>query len=504
MYKAHRYYKKEDFIMKMKKVTALVLAGLMSFSLAACGNSDSANNDAQPAASDTDTKTESAGEAAEAETPEGVTNLVLWTWNDDAITFANKFNETHTDIQVEAINVAASGEYETKVQTALLGGEKEPDIIGAEPGWINMFMEAGFFANLDDFGAKDYDGVLVDYVWKEGQDEDGTQRAISYQITPAGFYYRRDVAEAIFGYSDPESVAKLFTSYESIMDAAREAKAKGYRLFASDGELGYCAYNEPWVVDGVLNLNDERIEKMEMTSAFYNEGLTAYAAQWTTPWYQSMAGEVPVLTEDVQWGSDDLNVWAGDSEEAAEDFLEQAAALGFNETTEVMAFGLPTWGNLILQNHAGDTFGNWGFVPGPTSGWGGGSYFGISENSEKKEAAWEFIKWMTLDEETLEWWYQEGGDLGLGGDAVSMVSLLEKHSGDTNEAFGGQTLYKEWMEIAQDIDFSRETKYDSDLNTKWGEAISSYKTGEMTEEEAINYFYDNVESTYAGEITINR
>lgn len=490
--------------MKMKKVTALVLAGLMSFSLAACGNSDSANNDAQPAASDTDTKTESAGEAAEAETPEGVTNLVLWTWNDDAITFAKKFNETHTDIQVEAINVAASGEYETKVQTALLGGEKEPDIIGAEPGWINMFMEAGFFANLDDFGAKDYDGVLVDYVWKEGQDEDGTQRAISYQITPAGFYYRRDVAEAIFGYSDPESVAKLFTSYESIMDAAREAKAKGYRLFASDGELGYCAYNEPWVVDGVLNLNDERIEKMEMTSAFYNEGLTAYAAQWTTPWYQSMAGEVPVLTEDVQWGSDDLNVWAGDSEEAAEDFLEQAAALGFNETTEVMAFGLPTWGNLILQNHAGDTFGNWGFVPGPTSGWGGGSYFGISENSEKKEAAWEFIKWMTLDEETLEWWYQEGGDLGLGGDAVSMVSLLEKHSGDTNEAFGGQTLYKEWMEIAQDIDFSRETKYDSDLNTKWGEAISSYKTGEMTEEEAINYFYDNVESTYAGEITINR
>lgn len=488
--------------MKMKKVTALVLAGLMSFSLAACGDSNSANDSAQPAASDSDTKTESAD--TDTETAEGVTNLVLWTWNDDALTFAKKFNETHTDIQVEAINVAASGEYETKVQTALLGGEKVPDIIGAEPGWINMFMDAGFFANLDDLGAKDYEGVLIDYVWKEGQDEDGVQRAISYQITPAGFYYRKDVAEAIFGYSDPESVAKLFTSYESIMDAAREAKAKGYRLFASDGELGYCAYNEPWVIDGELNLNDERIEKMEMTSAFYNEGLTAYAAQWTTPWYQSMAGEVPVLTEEVQWGNDDLNVWAGDSDEAAEDFLEQAAALGFNETTEVMAFGIPSWGNLILQNHAGDTFGNWGFVPGPTPGWGGGSYFGISENSEKKDAAWEFIKWMTLDEDTLEWWYQEGGDLGLGGDAVSMVSLLEKHSSDTNEAFGGQTLYKDWMEIAKDIDFSKETKYDSDLNAKWGEAISSYKTGEMTKEEAINYFYDNVESTYAGEITVNR
>ena len=499
--------------MKMKKVTALLLAGLMALSMTACGNSSDSGNNAQSSdSSSSDAETESTGTEAEGtetestgtETAEGVTNLVLWTWNDDALTFAKKFNETHDDIQVEAINVAASGEYETKVQTALLGGETEPDLIGAEPGWITMFMEAGFFANLVDFGAKDYEGVQVDYVWQEGQDEDGVQRAISYQITPAGFYYRRDVAEAIFGYSDPESVAKLFTSYETIMEAAREAKAKGYRLFASDSDLAYCTYNDPWVVDGALNLNDERLDRMEMTSAFYNEGLTAYAAPWTTPWYQSMAGEVPVLTEEVQWGTDDLNVWAGDSEEAAEDFMEQAAALGFNETTECMAFGLPSWGNLILQNHAGDTFGNWGFVAGPTAGWGGGSYFGISENSEKKDAAWEFIKWMTLDEDTLEWWYQEGGDQGTGGDAVSIVSLLEKHSSDTNEAFGGQTLYKEWMEVAKDIDFSVETKYDSDLNNKWGEAISNYKTGQMTKDEAVNYFYDQVESTYAGEITVYR
>ena len=495
--------------MKLKKLAALMLAGAMVLGLTACGGSgsDSSSNSSDSSSSSSSSSSEAASDSNDAAaeiTTEGVTNLVLWTWNDDALTFAKKFNETHDNIQVEAINVAASGEYETKVQTALLGGETEPDIIGAEPGWITMFMEAGFFANLDDFGAQDYAGAQVDYVWQEGQDEDGVQRAISYQITPAGFYYRRDVAEAVFGYSDPESVAKLFTSYETIMEAAREAKAKGYRLFASDSELGYCTYNEPWVVDGVLNLNDERLDRMEMTSAFYNEGLTAYAAQWTTPWYSSMAGEVPVLTEEVQWGTDDLNVWGGDSEEAAEDFMEQAAALGFNETTEVMAFGLPSWGNLILQNHAGDTFGNWGFVAGPTAGWGGGSYFGISENSEKKDAAWEFIKWMTLDEDALEWWYQEGGDQGTGGDAVSLVSLLEKHSSDTNEAYGGQTLYKEWMEVAKDIDFSVETKYDSDLNAKWGEAISNYKTAQMTKDEAVNYFYDQVEATYAGEITVNR
>ena len=479
----------------MKKAIALLLAGAMALSLAACGSSESSVSSTSNTKTSANTNTETSDE---------VTNLVLWTWNDDALKFAEWFNETHTDIQVEAINVASSGEYETKVQAALQAGETEPDIIGCEMGWFDLFNDAGYFADLNELGAQDYAGLQFDYVWELGQDDDGIQRCISYQVTPAGFYYRNDVAEAIFGYSDPESVAKLFESYESIMEAAKVAKSKGYRLFASDSELGYCQYNEPWVVDGVVNLNEERIQKMEMTAAFYQEGLTAYAAQWTTAWYQSMSGSIPVLEESVMWGTDDLSVWGGDSEEGWETFEQQAEALGYTDTTEVMAFGLPTWGNLILSSHAGDTYGNWGFVPGPTAAYGGGSWMGISALSEKKEAAWEFLKWMTLNEDTLEKWYQEGGDQGDGGDAVSLISLYEKHMDDENPSYNNQKLYAVWMEIADDIDFSIQTKYDSTLNDLWATAISNYKTGEMTEEEAINEFYDQVEATYAGEITVNR
>lgn len=482
--------------MKLKKLVSLALASAMVLSLAACGSSDA------PASSTTSTgdKTETVTNNASGE----VTNLVLWTWNNDALKFAEWFNESHTDIQVEAINVASSGEYETKVQTALLAGETEPDIIGCEMGWFDLFTDAGFFADLNQFGAQDYADLQFDYVWELGQDDTGAQRCISYQVTPAGFYYRNDVAEAIFGYSDPASVAKHFATYDAIMEAAKLAKAKGYRLFASDSELGYCQYKEPWVVDGVVNLNAERIEKMEMTSAFYNEGLTAYAAQWTTPWYQSMSSSIPVLEESVMWGADDLSVWGGDSEEGWETFEAQAAALGYTDTTEVCAFGLPTWGNLILSSHAGDTFGNWGFVAGPTAAYGGGSWMGISELSTKKDAAWEFIKWMTLNADTLEKWYKEGGDQGVGGDAVSIKSVYENHLNDENPTYNNQKLYAEWSKLADQIDFSIQTKYDTTLNDLWGTAISNYKTGEMTREEAIDEFYNQVEATYAGEITVNR
>lgn len=483
--------------MKIKKVLSALLAGTMVLAMVGCGSEAPAGNTAGE--SNTGNKTEVTNTASG-----DVTNLVLWTWNNDAIKFAKWFNETHTDIQVEAINVASSGEYETKVQTALLAGEKEPDIIGCEMGWFDLFVDAGFFADLNQFGAQDYADLQFDYVWELGQDDAGAQRCISYQVTPAGFYYRNDIAEKIFGYSDPESVAKHFASYDAIMEAAKLAKSKGYRLFASDSELGYCQYNEPWVVDGVVNLNDERIEKMEMTSAFYNEGLTAYAAQWTTPWYQSMSGSIPVLEESVMWGADGLNVWNGDSEEGWAAFEEEAANMGYTDTTEVCAFGLPTWGNLILSSHAGDTYGNWGFVAGPTAAYGGGGWFGISELSEKKEAAWEFVKWMTLNEDTLERWYQEGGDQDDGGDAVSLVSLYEKHMNDENPSYNNQKLYAEWSKIAENIDFSIQTKYDTTLNDLWGTAISNYKTGEMTKEEAIEEFYNQVEATYAGEITVAR
>ena len=46
----------------------------------------------------------------------------------------------------------------------------------------------------------------------------------------------------------------------------------------------------------------------------------------------AMAGEVPLLTAETQWGTDDMNIWD------AENFKEATADY---ETTEVFAYGLP-------------------------------------------------------------------------------------------------------------------------------------------------------------------
>lgn len=446
--------------MRLKRVLALALAGVMATGLVGCsGGSGSSGS----SSADKDT-------------------IVVWTLAKDLETMAEHYMEENEGKKVEVV-VIEPADYPTKVGTALDAGEKEPDVIVGEPQMLQSFYENNYFANLDDLGAKEYDGKIVDYVWKVGQSADGVQRAISYQITPAGFYYRRDIAEKVFGTSDPTEIGKLFADYNTILQTAETLKKAGYKIFASDAETQYFSGDEAWVIDGKLNVAQARYDYMDMCVSLYKNEYTAFAAQWAAPWYQAMSGPVPLLTAETQWGvGEEGDVWD------AEKFKEATKDL---PTTEVFAFGLPSWGVLTMRDNVGETSGKWGVCAGPAYGFGGGTYIGISELSEKKEAAWDFVKYCTLTESTMEWWLEVSQ-----GDTVSYIPTLEKHAEDENQTYGGQQLYKFWLEQAEGIDYSKVTKYDKAIGDAWGKAISAVKTGEKDKKEAINDFYDEVAATY--------
>ena len=379
--------------MNWKKVVSVLLVSAMTLSMAACGDTASTSDNA---AAGTETK----GSTANASSDE---KLVVWTLSNDLIDFGKRFQE-QTGVEVDTV-VIEPADYPTKVQTALLAGEKEPDIIVGEPKMLEDFFDAGFFEDLNQapYNAQDYADQIVDYVWQVGQDDDGIQRAISYQITPAGIYYR---------------------------------------------------------------------------------------SQWSTPWYQAMAGEVPILTADIQSNADDsVNVWDADQ------FAEATKGL---DTTTVFAFGLPSWGVLTMRDNVGETSGLWGVCSGPAAGFDGGTYIGISSQSNRKDTAWEFVKFCTLNEDTANWWIEYSQ-----GDTVSLKSALDKHKDDENQIYGGEKLYQFWLDQAQYIDTSKVTRYDKGIGDAWGNAISSVKTGEKTKDEAISDFYDTIEATYP-EITVNR
>ena len=467
--------------MRKKKVLALVLACTMGLSMVACGNGGNGSNGGSTGAdSSTDVKEENKEVAGNEDASE---KLVVWTLADDLKRFAEHYCEQNENVQIETV-VIAPADYLTKIQSAMRGKAKEPDIIVAEPQMLDTMFEAGYLEDLDQepYNAQQYADNMVDYVWQAGQDSEGIQRAISYQVTPAAIFYRRDIAQKVFGTEDSETIGQYFQDYDTILETGETLKNAGYKIFASEQEMGYFSGESAWVQDGKLVIDQDRKDYMQLCIDLYQNDMTAYVPTWSTTWYQAMGGPIPVIDSST-------NAWD-------EEQMKDAAESG--KTTEVFAYGLPSWGVLTMRDNVGELSGKWGVCTGPADGFSGGTFLGINTMSERKELAWDFIQFVTTNEETLDWWIETSE-----GDVVSWIPTIEKHKEDTNEIYGGQKLYEFFLEQAQKIDYSSITKYDKVINDAWGAAINSIKTGEMTQDEAMNNFYDTVQSTYP-EIEINR
>lgn len=444
-----------------KKMMTSMVAGGLALSLAACGTSGTS--------SDTGSDTNNAGSGE---------TLQVWTLSEDLKTYADYYMEKNPDKKVE-VTIISPADYPTKVSTALRGKSSTPDIIVGEPQMLDGFMKAGYFEDLSQapYNAEDYRDQLVDYVFEAGSDDEGIVRALSYQVTPGGILYRRDIAQAVYGDDSPEFMATKFADMDAMLQTANEMKAAGYKVFSDTGNLRWFTNvgddPQPWVVDNKLQMTDGKMQYFDTAVKLYQEDLTAFAGEWSAAWYASMAGPIPATAD------------------AVEDFNGEEGASVAGPTTEVFSYALPTWGSLILRDNAGDNAGKFGITTGMSPYFAGGTFVGINTYSKNKDAAWDFMKFVTLDEETATWWSEVSN-----GDIVSNKAVLEANKDLENEMFGGQKTYQFWLDQAQSIDISLITEYDDQIGAFFGQAINAVQLGEKTKEAALAEFYQNVKSVY--------
>ena len=438
--------------MRIKKLIALVMTGMLAISFVACGSGSSKDSEG---AANKDGK------------------IVVWTLSDDLKQFADYYKEKNPGKEVE-VTVIAPADYPTKVTTALRGKANVPDVIVGEPQMIPNFMEAGFFEDLSQapYNAEEYKDKIVDYVFQAGKDENGIVRALSYQVTPGGITYRRDIAKDVWGNDDPEFIAEKFKDVKTIIETAKELKDKGYRIFSDTGNLRWFVYGndpQPWVKDGKLMMTEDRLNYVDAAVDLYQQKLVAFAPEWSAAWYASMNGPIPL---DADW-------------QELKDVDPSTAQ------TEVFSYALPTWGTLIIRDNGQNNICKFGVTTGPNSYFSGGTFMGISSYSKNKEAAWDFLKFCTLNEDTANWWIEKSK-----GDVVSYIPALESHKDMENEALGGQKSYAFWLEEANKIDYSLVTKYDDQIGKFFGQAIESIQKGEMSKEDALKDFYKNISTVY--------
>lgn len=435
--------------MILKRVLSLVMTGVLALSITACSNSGADSSSGKKE------------------------KIVVWTLAEDLKTFADYYMEKNPDKEVE-VQIIAPADYVTKVTTALRGKSDTPDVIVGEPQMLPNLFEAGFFEDLtqEPYNAEQYKDKIVNYAYEAGKDSDGVLRALTYQVTPGGITYRRDIAKEVFGTDDPAVIGEKFKDVNTIIETAKVLKEKGYMIFSDTGNLRWFTYGndaEPWVKDGKLMMNQSRLDYMDAAVTLYQEKLVAFAPEWSAAWYASMNGEIPV---DAEWA-------------------DLAEVDPNSPKTQVFAYSLPTWGTLILRDNAKDTAGQFGVTTGPNPYTSGGTFIGISSYSKKKDAAWDFVKFCTLDEDVANWWIDKSN-----GDVVALKSVLEAHKDDENAALGGQKSYAFWLERANSVDYSLITKYDDQIGEYFGQAITSVQEGKMSKDDALKEFYKNVKTIY--------
>ncbi|ERJ11887.1 ABC transporter substrate-binding protein [Haloplasma contractile] len=472
----------------MKKILALVVVFAFALTLSACNKDDN--------------------------------KLVIWSFTDeleaqgDIEYWEEMYSEKYDGMEIEYV-VVDTADYMTKIKPVLKSGKGAPDVFTGELDMIKNFMEAGYMADLEkmmkDDEDIDFDAVEADfipYVWQSGQDADGTLRGLSWQSTPGAVFFRADLAELVWPNWDtvtpsdnaPSDVAtdadgtyqfiydfmsyEKFNSKEQLVTTAQEVVDSGQniKLFPDEQAIRFFAQGEnpkSWLKDGSINPERmyDQIEYMEIAKDFYSDdtasAFTINAGEWSPEWFGGISGPVSPVDSDTEY--------------------------------QIMSYTLPTWGlfhvmepSSMVKDDDGNvtsTYGDWRLASGPNSYYWGGTFLGVYTNSEKKDAAYDFIKSMTLDTDRMLERARENGDV------YSRISIMETISSEYsgNPFLGGQNHFDYFLPEAQKIDVSTVTKHDRQLDTLLGTYVEDYRTGEKTLEEALNEFYDEVEATLGEE-----
>ncbi|MBO0993144.1 ABC transporter substrate-binding protein [Bacillus sp. SD088] len=401
-------------------------------------------------------------------------DLTITSFTDELQDVIDVFEEKY-DVTVD-LQIIPTENYTTTLRPSLESGKGAPDIFTGEIVYLKDWVEQDYWETLsqDPYDVQDWESDYMDYVFDLGKNEDGEVKAVSWQTTPGGIYYRRSIAKEVLGTDDPEEIGKRFSTMEGLTEVAEEMKANNYRLFPDEGSIQPYTDGQdpqPWVNENnELVMTDARLSYFDYAKEFRDKKYTALAPAWSPAWYESFNGPIS-----YNKGWDEIEEDEKDSDK-----------------TEVFAVSLPTWGlHSVLKEHATETAGDWAVTNGPTPYFQGGTWIGMYKDSDNKDLAFKFIEMLVHDEAFLEDWVKETGDV------LSYLPVTEKVKGDFSDEFlAGQNNYEFFLDEAEKIDASIITKYDQSIGDLFGTEVGNYVEGKTTKEDAIKEFYKQVKNAY--------
>lgn len=422
-----------------KRMIGVLLAiTLSSTLLAGCGSSDDTS-----AAQIETTTAEEAKEIADAvqSDPTAISGTIEvggWPSGDDAFEAAMEgFNKIYPNIEVELVFTDTTAHHQA-LQSALAAGSGAPDVAMVEGAYISQYRDSTALCDLNLLGASEVASDFVQFKWDQATSSDGSRIvAIPWDLGPTLYYYRTDVFEECGLPTDPAEVADLMSTWDGVLEVAEKVSIPGERWF-----LPSAAYPYQWMFinrdyySEDLNLNLERSGDLDCLKACLDirkNGWDMNVDMWSAEAYAAYSAGSCVSVAAGSWFS------------------------GFLKT-DIDPEGAGHWGATVLPGSL------------PATNWGG-SFLVIPEQSDNKEAAWAFIKYMLATTEGQNTMFKAVDYFPAYKPAWDAAPELYTE-GDSY--FGGQTPNKIAADIAAEVPVVNNTIMDV---TAEGYLYSSFNAG---------------------------
>lgn len=417
----------------MKRKWALLMAGVMAFGMAMTGS------------------------AAEAETNTDLSGtLEVWGWTTDPQYQIEAFEKAYPNVTVNYTMIGT--DYDTKMQTIVDNRTEGPDVFYADVKTVKNYIESDAWETLTDDPYNIDVSDSEDYTVKIASDSEGNVKALSYQATPGGFWYKRDLAKKYLGTDDPDEISEMLSTTEGMLDVAEKLKEGSNgetHMFASYKDLwqfaNYGMRSVAWVDGNKFQMDDYIPEFFDLAKTVRDNDYDAKIDTWSEAWYASCADD------------------------------------------SVFGYAEPTWGlQYVIQTGAPDSEGNWGIASMPTAYFNGGSYLGIYQESQNKELAAEYVKFVCTNKDFLTQYANDKGDYT----SLKSVNKEIADSGYEESWCAGQNTFKFFSDQMDKINTDIVTKYDDTIGNLMLNNVDLYLNGQLDKDAAIAQFKDDVASNY--------
>ncbi|KQQ94316.1 sugar ABC transporter substrate-binding protein [Leifsonia sp. Leaf325] len=354
---------------RMRRVGALVTAGILLAGLAACSSSDP-------------------GTSAASAGPEGVddgTSLTLWTrapLEKQANLLVDAYNASHEN-QVK-LTVVPNDDYVAKVGAAA-GSNSLPDLFAADivyvPNWVKQGLFQDLTANIDGLDFKD----SINKGHLAAGTADGKEHVLPFVLDLSMLFWNKELAteaglDAEAGPADLAEFAEWAKAIQGLNKPDTYGTATGLNC---GGCLVFTWFPSVWAADEQV-MNEEGTESL-LASDTAKEIYSTWADLWKS-------GAVLPSSKDEAGPT-----WTAGFTEGKVGLMPYPATLLSSTPFDVGVAGIPS------PKGGGSTF-------------VGGDGIGVSKDSKKAAQAWNFLNWMMSEEAQV-------GVLAKDNDVVSRSDL---------------------------------------------------------------------------------